>query len=320
MTNRGRTIRLFLVDGTPTGLLTAEVMNWTGHVIMGKRSRLPDLIRREEVARTGIYLLTGIDPEDPDSPIVYVGESDDVGKRLAHHNKDEDKDYWDNTVVITSKDQNLTKAHARYLEARLIAIISNANRARLANSTAPTPPALPESDRSDMEGFIDQVRLVLPVLGLDILRGRPRIKRDHRPPEALVAGASLEASVSVSSPVFELRSPKRGLRAEAQDVDGEFIVFKGSDANAKWFGPASHSYKTLHEKLKSSGKLIEGKSSGKLVFAEDVTFRSPSAASATIIGRPDNGRTSWRVKGTNQTYADWADARIASVVGKVDAE
>ncbi len=37
---QGRSLLLFLVDGTPNGLLTAEIMNWTGHVLTGTRSKL----------------------------------------------------------------------------------------------------------------------------------------------------------------------------------------------------------------------------------------------------------------------------------------
>ncbi|MGK0404108.1 MAG: hypothetical protein ACJAS0_002502 [Alcanivorax borkumensis] len=36
---QGRSIGLFLVDGTPSGLLTAEIMHWTGHVLTGPCSR-----------------------------------------------------------------------------------------------------------------------------------------------------------------------------------------------------------------------------------------------------------------------------------------
>ena len=60
---QGRTIRMFLVDGSPGGIITAEIMNWTGHVLCAPRSRLPDLIKRDETKRTGIYFLSGIDPE-----------------------------------------------------------------------------------------------------------------------------------------------------------------------------------------------------------------------------------------------------------------
>jgi hypothetical protein len=112
----GRSVRLFLVDGNPSGLVTAEIMNWTGHVLAGSRSGLEKFLGRAELDRTGIYFLSGRKPEDPDTTIVYVGESDNVRNRLVQHNSDASKGYWERTCVITSKDQNITKAHGRYLK------------------------------------------------------------------------------------------------------------------------------------------------------------------------------------------------------------
>src|SRR5215469_1157363 len=108
----GKSIRLFLADGTPGGLLTAEIMNWTGHIIAAPRSDLAALLKRPETSRTGIYILIGDDPESVGGQMAYVGEGDDVSKRLYHHGRLEDqggKDFWDRAIVITSKDTNLTK-------------------------------------------------------------------------------------------------------------------------------------------------------------------------------------------------------------------
>ena len=55
--------RLFLVDGTPSGVITAEVMNWPGKAVASPRSRFADLVRREEATRTGVYIMVGPDPE-----------------------------------------------------------------------------------------------------------------------------------------------------------------------------------------------------------------------------------------------------------------
>ena len=145
-------------------------MNWTGHVLTGSRSGLPAFLRRRELDRTGIYFLTGPDREDSDTLQIYIGESDNVRKRLVQHSKDENKDFWERTCVVTSKDRNITKAHARYLEFRLIAIANAVGTATVVNGTAPPPVALPEADASDMEVFVDQLRLILPVLGLDFVR------------------------------------------------------------------------------------------------------------------------------------------------------
>ena len=51
----GKTIRIYLVDGKPSGILSAEIINWTGSVLVSPRSNLSDLAKREEVRRTGIY-------------------------------------------------------------------------------------------------------------------------------------------------------------------------------------------------------------------------------------------------------------------------
>ena len=66
MNNLGRSVRLFLVDGKSTGLITAEIMNWTGHVLTGPRVELPKFLTRPEVSRTGVYLLFGQDPANAD--------------------------------------------------------------------------------------------------------------------------------------------------------------------------------------------------------------------------------------------------------------
>jgi hypothetical protein len=88
----------------------------------------------------------------------YIGEADLVADRLRHHQRD--KDFWDRVVVITSKDANLTKAHGRYLESRLIELAKRAGRVSLDNGTGPTVPALPEADASDMDYFLSQLQIV----------------------------------------------------------------------------------------------------------------------------------------------------------------
>ena len=90
--NLGRSICLFLVDGTPNGLLTAEIMNWTGHVLTGPRSKLSELVKRPECSRTGVYFLLGPALDNSLRPLVYIGETDDVATRLKQHNRLESKD------------------------------------------------------------------------------------------------------------------------------------------------------------------------------------------------------------------------------------
>lgn len=296
----GKSVRLFLAHGTPGGLLTAEIMNWTGQVIAAPRSELAALLKRAEIGRTGIYILLGDDPASVGGQIAYIGEADDVSKRLYQHARTEDqggKDFWDRAVVITSKDTNLTKAHARYLEGRFITLGLQANRAKLANSTAPQPISLPEADVSDMEYFIEQARIILPVLGVNIFRAPAPSAPNVSSPES---GGQL-----ATSPVFELRLKKEGVLATAQEIDGEFTVLADSTARLKWTGAGAHNYRGLREKLEQDGTLVPSSDGRVMRFMHSQVFASPSAAAAIVAGRSANGRIEWVTADTRLAYGDW---------------
>lgn len=298
---QGRSIRLFLVDGSPNGLLTAEIMNWTGHALTGPRTKLTELVQRPECGRTGIYFLVGPDPENTLRPLVYIGESDDVAKRLKQHNRPESqggKDFWEKVCLITSKDQNLTKAHVKYLESQLINQAIKSGRCGLVNGTAHDYSVLPESDQADMASFAEQIRTILPVLGFEFFRDP--------------SGTKLTDSGDTSSisPLFELEIPKYGIRAQAQEVDGDFVVLKGSQARPKWTG-SPRGYANLFDQLVQD-KVLVAASTGERVFSQDHGFSSPSAAAAVISGRSANGRTKWTLVGKKQNYGDWQSELVSA--------
>lgn len=306
----GKSVRLFLADGTPGGLLTAEIMNWTGHIAAAPRSDLGGLLKRPEASRTGIYILLGDDPESMGGSLAYIGEGDDVAKRLYHHSRNEDqggKDFWDRAIVLTSKDTNLTKAHARYLESRFISLAIEANRSRLTNGTAPQLLPLPESDVSDMEYFVAQAKIVLPVLGVNIFRTTTTTRQPSSPTNVV---APTDPSIS---PIFEMFVKKYGIRAMAQEVDGEFTVRKGSMARLS-FTENSSNYELLHDELLKSGQLVQD-GEDTAVFAQDIVFRSPSAAAAIVAGRAANGRAEWRIPVTGVSFGSWQNQEVESNFG-----
>jgi hypothetical protein len=153
MSDRSRTIRLFLVNGNPAGLIIAEVGGWTGKVIVVPRTALATFLRRPEAQNVAVYLLSGPDPEDPFRFRVYVGESETIGRRLRDHDGDEDKDFFDRAIVFVSKDENLTRSHVRHLEVLLTQRITDARRTTLMHTNQPGGASLPEADVSDMELF-----------------------------------------------------------------------------------------------------------------------------------------------------------------------
>jgi hypothetical protein len=285
------------VDGTPNGLLTAEIMNWTGHALTSPRTKLQDLVQRPECGRTGVYFLVGPDPDNALRPLVYIGESDDVAKRLKQHNQPENKggkDFWERVCLITSKDQNLTKAHVKYLESRLIALAKQSGRCGLVNGTAHDYTMLPESDQADMAFFIEQVRIILPVLGFDFLR---------EPATLYTKSPSADENT-----LFELELPKYGVKAQAREIDGSFVVLQGSEARPKWTAKAN-GYGNLYDQLVKDGVLGD-EFSGKRQFSQNYEFNSPSAAAAIVSGRNANGRISWCLKDRKTTYGDWQSSLV----------
>ena len=304
----GKQVKVFLVDGSPGGLTTAEITNWTGKIVSAPRFDLAQLLAREEATRTGAYLLIGDDPHAVGGQRCYIGEADVIGSRLREHAGGRGKDFWDRAVLITSTDANLTKAHGRYLESRLISIARSAGRATVENGTAPPPPPLPEADVSDMDYFIEQLHIILPVLGINMLRSRAT---------ALVA-ATAPMAPSTNSPVFNLAVPKAGISASAQAVDGEFTVLAGSrvasgvrasQGYAKSTAAAYAAYEALHGKLRGDGSIDTAVVPA--VVTRDIVFGSASTAGAVVTGRSCNGRQSW-VATDGTTYGAWEQRGLAS--------
>lgn len=299
MKRAGRSVRLYLAEGTATGILTAEIGNWTGHALAGPRTRLDVALARKEMRRTGVYILYGDGEGSSELPSVYVGEGDDVGARLRQHAINPDKDYWDRFVVLTSKDMNLTKAHVRFLEAKLIGLLSEAKKSEIRNGTAPQFDLLPEADISDMEVFLDEVQLLLPVIGFDLMK-RPAVIQKVSDPQP-------------ETPVFVLTHSAKGLDARAKEVDGEFVLLSGSRGSLRE-AQSFHDkpkLKVLREQVLDSGRAVR-LSDDHFQTSENIAFGSPSAAAVFLFGTARNGRTDWRVESTGQSYGEWSDEQLSS--------
>jgi len=265
------TIKLFLVNGEPKRLRTAELSNWSGKAVAGPRSEFDAILAREESLQAGVYILTGTDP-DTGKPAIYVGEAESIKDRIKAHLS---KDFWNQIVFFVSKDENLTKSHIRFLEGRLIEQAAKAKRCVVTNGQN-SGAKLPESDREDMEVFLGKVYQLLPVLGVELL-----------------------VQVSDSSAPGEKKKEQlhcdiKNVKAVGHLVPNGFLVLKGSEAVSKerpsvekWPAP-----KNMRQRFLDEGVLIER--ADKLEFTEDVEFSSPSAAAAVIHGGSANGLTAWK--------------------------
>lgn len=294
----GRTIQLFLVDGKPTGLRKATIHGWTGMLFVAGASAFGALTARDEVDRTGVYVLSGPDPDLPTGTRVYIGSGNAVAERIKQSAVK--RDFWETAIAVTTSDDDLSKGHAEYLEARLIELAARSGRVTLDNGTQPDSGRrrLPEADVANMEQFLNNLRIILPVIGLEMLKPQPRA----------VAQAATPVEVRTSGDVqFEIRH-KSGVQATAVEEDGEFIVLDGSEALTGTGYVQHNTAKATKEKLIAAGVLIAG-GEGRFQFTKPWTFSSPSAAASVVLDRHANGRTEWKVKGSKQTYHEWQQAR-----------
>ena len=263
------TIKLFLVHGDPKRLRTAELSNWNGKAIAGPRSEFDSLLAREESERSGVYFLTGVDQE-AGRGAVYVGEAEYIRDRIKSHLA---KDFW-NHVVFVVGNENLTKAHVRYLEGRLIEQAKTVGRADVKNAQG-SGSRLPESDREDMEIFLEKIHQLLPVLGVEVFV-----------PVVTVMMATDDVGI--------LTCEIKGLKATGRLTPNGMVVMADSEA-VLTVRPSTQKYPwslEMRQKLKADGALVEA--TDHLQFARDVEFTSPSAAAVVIHGGQANGLTSWK--------------------------
>lgn len=264
------TIKIYLPHGDPKRLRTGEISNWSDKAVAGPRTELEQLLKREEATNVGIYLLTGIDPLSG-GPAVYIGEAESIQSRLKQH---VDKDFWNQVVYFTSKDENLTKSHIRYLEGRLIELAKLAGRASLTNSQVTTS-KLPESDRADMEIYLEKIEQLLPALGVEVL----------------VPIAASAQSIEEARPLF---CEINGLTATGHLTPNGIVVLAESQA-APNLRPSAKNYPWVinaRAQLVKDGVLTAG--DDHFVFTKNQEFSSPSAAAAIIHGGTANGRTAWK--------------------------
>lgn len=261
-----KTIQMCIFDGNPNGRIMCELSNWNGRVYKISRNDLGEFAHRSDSEYTGVYFLFGRDEENNDT--VYIGEAERMLVRLKQHLKD--RDYWNDCVVVISKDNILNKAHVKYLENKFYNLASDSKRASIVNSTVPTCSSISEFDEAMLEEFIENSKLLVNTLGYKVFE---------------------KVDTSVVDNELELMYIRaaRGANAKGFLVSDGFLVVKDSRIA---FDTTVSMPDTL---VKFRSRLIEkGIVSTNYVFQNDYIFTSPSLAASVVMGRSANGRTEWK--------------------------
>ena len=269
----GKSIELFLVNGTADSLITAELSNWNGKAIKIPRIEVASC-NRDDITQAGVYFL--FCKEDDGSDSVYIGEAENVIERLVQHLRDyqseKEKYYWSTAVIFVGRDLN--KALIRYLENRFVEIARSNKRYLVLTKNTYRNAVMKESQIAVMEEFVDNVKVLINALGYKVLEPFAQAESPSANDDDEVLFLST-GSASASGKVT---------------TEG-FVVFEGASVNEKTSTKAlSAGMQKLRQKIFESGKVKE------FTTTEDILFSSSSAAADFVLGYNVSGPQTWKTK------------------------
>lgn len=267
----GKTIKMFLIDGDSSGRLTCELSNWTGLAYRIPRTEVKKCSDRPNLSSTGVYMLFGQNEEDKDA--VYIGEAEDVYKRLQDHLRE--KDFWNEVIVFISKDENFNKAHIKYIENKLYEKAKTTKRYIVMNGNIPPIPSISEADRAEMDEYISNLMMLVNILGHKLFE-------------------DIKEQIELNEDELFYIEGARGAQARGIQTQEGFVVLANSkiaDSYVKSYGERAI---VKRNELIQSEKVKEIQ--GEFIVQEDLLFSSPSAAADFVMGRSANGLTEWKNK------------------------
>ena len=282
MNKFGKSIKIFLIDGDPSGRMTCELSNWTGKAYKIPKIEIKKCWDRVDLKKTGVYLLFG--KSENGSDLVYIGESENIYNRLCQHITA--KDFWNESIIFISKDENLNKAHIKFLENRLYEIANDIGIYEIENTTIPSKASISESDRSEMENFITNISMLTNRLGHKLFEKNNKINNTV---------VSVTNDINSKS-IFKIKNSNdvdaKGKLAPTLEIPNGFLVFKDTCLSSNVMPSMSPG------NLKKRGELIKNSviisKNNKLILDKDYIFNSSSAAASVIMGGSFSGPSSWK--------------------------
>ncbi len=275
----GKNINIFLMDGTANGRIKCTLANWTGVAYRIPRIDLDLCKERNDLKQSGVYFLFGASDETSEQ-VIYIGQAgarkngEGILYRLQEHRKNPDKDYWSEAVVFTTSNNSFGPTEISYLENRFCAMANNAHRYIVKNGNEPTQGNVTEEKESELEEFIEYVKIIMGVLG-------------HKVFEPLVTTESAEGitgSIEDAHTTFFIR--KRGANARAIQTAEGFIVLSGSILSKDAVPSCPDS--AINARKKYNHVIDEN-----MTLLKDIPFKTPSGASSFVLLRSSNGNVDW---------------------------
>ena len=279
----GRTINVFLMDGTPDGKIKCTIGNWIGVVYKIPIKELDSCREREELKYSGVYFLIGASDKDSE-PVIYVGQArsrkngEGTNQRLnEHHSKSKDF-FWSEAIVLTTSNNSLGATEISYLENRFFSLANEAHR----YNNEPPKGNVTEEKESELEEFIENARLVMSVLGRRVFE--PIVKKSAKQ-------NNLPVTPVTTNVIFLIKQEIKGDKVNARAIrtpEG-IVVLSGSKLREK---PVRSCPKDAKANRRKYRDLIDENH----ILQADILFDTPSSAAKFVLLRSANGNTEWKTK------------------------
>ena len=267
---RSNTLKLFLMDGEPSGRIKCSLANWTGIVYKIPRTALDKCRDLDILKQSGVYFLFGTDKAD--NAVVYIGQAgvrkNGKGLLLRVQEAHNSIDYWTEAVMFTTTNNSFGPTEISYLENHFCNMAIEAGRYVVKNGNDPNPGNITEETESELEEFIDYAKIVMGTLGHKVFE----------PFAPSVESADTE-------PVLYM---EYGIgKASGKRTSDGFVVLKDSTINPTM--TKSCPKRTIRDRKKYEDKID---SNGTLTA--DVLLSSPSSAAGFVGGASLSGNALWK--------------------------
>jgi hypothetical protein len=290
--SRGITITTYLVNGNPEGITMSYVSNWTGQAIKIPRNAFFNAKNFSELNRPGVYYLIGAKDDNPDQKIIYIGEANHLFERITTHMRDETKSFFELIVAFSSKDDNMTVSHTKYLEAKILEETFEKSGYTVINGKNGNRVSLPPMVRDEMDTYFDNMKILLPTMGFDLFK--PSLKDQQQ---------------SITDKDEKLFLEVGEIKAVAKLTENGMLVLKDSFMKPTPTQALSPTYLKIRQDIVEKGYVQ--KTDKGMQFIQDYEFSSPSQAGAVILGYSVNGRIFWK-NSRGKTIKDLEDEKVAS--------
>ena len=289
MSDRGKSINLYLMDGSASGRIKCSLSNWTGTAYKIPRTELDKCKDRDDLKQSGVYFLFGTSDQTEES-VVYIGQAgarkngEGILNRLQEHKRNPDKEYWTEAIVFTTSNNSFGPTEISYLENRFCKLAMTAKRYVVKNGNDPTQGHITEEKESELEEFSDYAAIVMGVLG----------HRVFVPISSSADTFAVRNGSASEEPLFILKTNK--VYARGRRTSDGFVVLNNSIVSPVPTKSCPDTIKHLREKY---AERIDSNNT----LTEDTLFSSPSAAAGFIVFASANGLIMW-VNNEGKTLRD----------------